>query len=43
VGNLTNGIQKAKEADIDFNRIKNIREIRWYNGFTHYYWNVWCR
>jgi putative hydrolase len=28
VGNLTNGIQKAKEADIDFNRIKNIREIR---------------
>lgn len=28
VGNLTQGIQKAKEAYLDFNRIKNIREIR---------------
>lgn len=28
VGNLTNGIQKAKDADVDFNRIKNIQEIR---------------
>ncbi|WFA10412.1 PHP domain-containing protein [Tissierella sp. Yu-01] len=28
VGNLTKGIQKAKDADVDFNRIKNIREIR---------------